>query len=110
MGELLGARVEETPLAREASRLPRWLVPSVLAHWETPYAQTKGTARHHAPMASYLRRPSGVLRDLINRWPDPVEATVRTGGPFNELPRLPFQLGHGLARAARFLTGKGRRQ
>jgi hypothetical protein len=102
--ELLGARVEDTPLAREAARLPRWLLPNVLRQWESPFPATKGTARHRAPMASYLRRPSGALRDLINRWPNPVEATVRTGGPFNELPRLPFQLGHGLSRTARFLA------
>lgn len=103
-GELLGARVSETPLAREAARLPRWLVPAVLAQWERPFAAERGTARHRAPMSRYLRRPAGALGDLRNRWPNPVEATVRVGGPFNELPRLPFQLGHGLARAARFLA------
>lgn len=102
--ELLGARVSDTPLAREAERLPRWLVPNVLRQWEKPFAGRHGTARHRAPMASYLRRPSGALRDLVNRWPNPVEATVRTNGPFNELPRLPFQLGYAAARAARFLA------
>jgi Uncharacterised nucleotidyltransferase len=102
--ELLGARVCETPLARASARLPRWLVPAVLAQWERPFAAERGTARHRAPMASYLRRPAGALRDLRNRWPGPVEATVRVGGPFNGLPRLPFQLGHGLARAAHFLA------
>jgi hypothetical protein len=102
--ELLGARVSETPLAREAGRLPRWLVPNVLRQWEKPFAARHGTARHRAPMASYLRRPSGALRDLLNRWPNPIEATVRTHGPFNAWPRLPFQLGHGAARATRFLA------
>lgn len=103
-GELLGARVGETPLAQESQRLPRWLVPAVLAEWQRPFATAHGTARHRAPMASYLRRPAGALRDLRNRWPSPVAATVRVGGPFNGLPRLPFQLGHGLARAAHFLA------
>ena len=102
--ELLGARLGETPLAREAGRLPHWLVPAVLAAWERPYATAQGTARHRAPMVRYLRRPAGALRDLRNRWPGPVAATVRVGGPFNGLPRLPFQLGHGLARAAHFLA------
>jgi hypothetical protein len=100
--ELLGARVGGTPRASE--RLPRWLVPAVLAEWSRPYAPAQGTARHRAPMAHYLRRPAGALRDLRNRWPGPVAATVRVGGPFNGLPRLPFQLGHGLARAAHFLA------
>jgi hypothetical protein len=102
--QLLGARVEDTPLAGESKRLPRWLVPEVLRKWETPFAARQSPARYAAPMRKYLRRPSGVLRDLLNRWPSPIEATVHTGGPFNELPRLPFQLGECAVRAGRFLS------
>lgn len=101
---LLGARVEDTPLASESKRLPRWLVPEVLKQWETPFPSMQAPMRHRAPMREYLLRPSGVLGDLLNRWPNPIEATVRTGGPFNAWPRLPFQVGHALSRAARFLA------
>lgn len=101
---LLGARVEDTPLARESERLPRWLVPEVLKQWETPFPSMQAPMRHRAPLASYLRRPDGLLRDLVNRWPNPIEATVRVGGPFNALPRLPFQLGYACSRAARFVA------
>lgn len=104
---LLGARLADTPHARAARRLPRWLAPEVLRQWETPYATSHGTPRHRAPMRAYLRRPRGVVRDLFNRWPNPIEATVRTGGPFNELPRWPFQLVNCLSRAARFISGSG---
>lgn len=103
--ELLGARVSDTPFGRDERRLPRWLLPEVLRQWETPYAGAQAPMRHRAPMLSYLRHgPRGLVQDLINRWPNPIEATVRMGGPFNELPRLPFQLGHCAARAARFLS------
>lgn len=103
--ELLGARIQDTPFERESRRLPRWLVPEVMKSWETPYTHLQTPMRHRAPMTHYLRRPRGVLKDLANRWPNPIEATIRLGGPFNELPRLPFQVGNVLVRTARFVSG-----
>lgn len=102
---LLGARVEGTPAARAAERLPRWLVPAVLERWARPYATEQAPLRHRAPMRAYLRRPRGVLRDLRRRWPGPVEATVAAGGRFDSLPRWPFQLANCFTRAAHFLAG-----
>ena len=103
--ELLGARLEGTPVASEAQRLPRWLVPEVLKQWETPLPLMQAPMRYRAPMRKYVRRPRGLWRDLLNRWPNPIEATVRVGGEFNEWPRWPFQLANCLARAGRFLGG-----
>jgi hypothetical protein len=99
--QLLGAEVADTPVAERARRLPRWLVPAVLKQWEKPCA-----ADHHPSelMASTLRKGTGLLEALRNRWPDPIQATVLMRGPFNELPRLLFQLGYYQAQAARFLT------
>jgi len=54
-------------------------------------------------MVRYLRDPSGLLTDLRNRWPNPIEATVSVGGPFNESPRMLFQIGDCIARTARFV-------
>lgn len=104
---LLGASVEGTPADGAARRLPRWLAPVVLARWARPYATEQGTLRHEAPMHSYLRRPRGLLKDLRNRWPGPVEATVAAGGRFDRLPRWPFQLAHCFTRAAHFVAGTG---
>ena len=101
--ELLGADVEASPVARRAKNLPRWLVPAVLKQWEAPFALEHGPAKHRAPMATYLRHPAGLSRDVRNRWPDPIEATISLGGPFNDWPRLPFQLGNCVSRAVRFL-------
>jgi hypothetical protein len=101
---LLGARIDDTPVKRRAENLPSWLVPAVLRQWEKPFGKDHGVGRHRAPMANYLRNPSGMLADIGRRWPNPIEATVYMRGPFNELPRLPFQIGECVARAAKFIA------
>ena len=55
------------------------------------------------PMATYWRHPREALKGLRLRWPSPAQATARVGGPFNELPRLPFQLAECFRRTANFL-------
>ena len=54
-------------------------------------------------MSDYAWRPAGWLHALRVRWPNPIEATIGVGGPFNEIPRLPFQIGECFSRAARFV-------
>ena len=102
---LLGARVDGTPFERAAEDLPRWLAPEVLKQWATPFPQMQAPMRYRAPMRKYLREPRGVFKDLARRWPNPIEATVRVGGPLNEWPRWPFQLANCLTRTTRFLAG-----
>lgn len=99
--QLLGAEVEDTPVADRAKRLPRWLIPAVLKQWQKPCA-----ADHHPPelMLATLRNRTGLLRALRGRWPDPIQATIWMGGSFNELPRLPFQLRYFQVQAMRFLA------
>jgi hypothetical protein len=101
--KLLGTRIEDSPVKSRAENLPSWLVPTVLMQWEKPFARDHGIGRHRAPMSTYLRTPSGVVSDTLRRWPNPIEATVYMRGPFNELPRFPFQLGEFLDRAAKFI-------
>ena len=103
--ELLGADVTGTPADRRAKRLPSWLVPNVLMEWETPYSVSQAPATYRAPMSKYLHDPTGFIKDLRQRWPKPIEATVYVGGPFNELPRWPFQVGECIARTAKFIGG-----
>ena len=104
--EIVGAALERVPPAMRARRLPRWLVPSVLKQWGDGRFAPHGT---RTPMAMELRRPGRLLPALRARWPNAVEATVGRRGPFNELPRLPYQIGECLTRALRFarapLTG-----
>jgi hypothetical protein len=102
--ELLGADVEDTPVAHRSKNLPGWLISNVLKQWETPYSTNQPPVTHRAAMATYLRHPRGLFDDLQRRWPNPIEATVYTGGPFNEFPRLPFQISECIARTARFVA------
>ncbi|HUQ31305.1 MAG TPA: nucleotidyltransferase family protein [Pyrinomonadaceae bacterium] len=99
-GQLLGADVSDTPAVQRTKQLPRWLIATVFKEWEA--VKPSMTERHITPMARYLRYPTGILKGLRHRWPNPIEATVQVRGPFNELPRLPFQLGNCLARTAKF--------
>ena len=55
-------------------------------------------------MAYSFLHPAELLRALRLRWPNPIQATVGVGGPFNELPRWPFQLWECVLRTAHFLT------
>jgi len=96
--QLLSAKVEGSPVAVRAATLPRWLVPVVLRQW----SKGKATKGRRVPMAIYLRRPSGALKSLWERWPNAIEATVGVKGPFNNWPRLPFQIGECVMRTAGF--------
>ena len=107
---LLGADLSDTPFASARGSLPGWLVRAVLAQWERPFAQD-----HEAPelMSAALRRPAKLAKALRRRWPDPVKATLRFGGGFDESPRLVYQLGDYVLSGAEFvarLPGLLRRQ
>jgi hypothetical protein len=101
---LLEARVDDTPAAERAKQLPGWLIPDVMKNWDRPFPERYPPLSYLPPMSTYLRHPRGVLKAIGTRWPDPIEATIRLRGPFNEMPRLPFQIGNALWRIVRFLT------
>jgi hypothetical protein len=100
-GELLGARIEDTPVAERARQLPRWLVPAVLRAWGA------GRGAHTRPrLAPFVlqnwRRPDLLREEFRLHWRSPVEASVALRAPFNEAPRLPLQLAATLMRVPRF--------
>ncbi len=100
----LQARVDDSPVAQRASRLPRWLVSGVMRNWDKAFPENYPPLSYLPPMATYLRHPRGLMKALRKRWPDPIEATMRLRGSFNEMPRLPYQIGNALGRLLRFLT------
>ncbi len=55
-------------------------------------------------MLRHLRRREDLLKGLRYRWPNPIEATTTMNGPFNDFPRLPFQVGNSLLRIGSFLS------
>jgi hypothetical protein len=99
--QVLGAKVDDAPPAVKTKKLPAWLVSSLLEQWEKPAPE------HSTPpelITTSLRRPTRVTKAIRIRWPDPIGATLRTKGPFNEMPRLPFQLWDYVVRTGRFVT------
>lgn len=97
--KLLGADLSDLPSAVLGAKLPAWLLPSILREWEV----RSMSQRHRAPVASAISHPLHTLRGLRHHWPTPVEATINLGATFSELPRLPFQVGDLLTRAASLL-------
>lgn len=97
---LLGARNGHAPREVRAARAPDWLVREVLRQWESPC-----TAEHlpRELMAVSLRRPSRALPALLERWPNPLEASVRLRLRLDGRPGLPRQLKAYLLRSAAFL-------
>lgn len=100
---LIGADIDGTPVSRRARRMPRWLVNAILRQWRNSDPMAHAPFNHLTPMSSYLRRPGGVLTGLMARWPDPIQATISVRGPFNSLPRFPFQVLNCLTRTAGFV-------
>ena len=101
---LLGARVDDTPVSERAEHLPDWLTNRVMRNWDEPFPENYPPLSYVPRMATYLRHPRGVVSALRKRWPDPIEATIRLRGAFNESPRLPFQIAITLRRIVRFLV------
>lgn len=100
--ELLGANISGTPAGDDANPLPQWLTTTVLKEWGAPAPSM--SLRHQSPMANHLR--SGTFfSGFRDRWPNAIEGTVVSGGLFNNVPRLPFQLVAYLRRGAQFALG-----
>lgn len=87
--ELLGVRVDHTPIAERTRKLPRWLVSEVLKQWAT-YRPMQYMPR----LTTYLRHPKGLTAALRSRWPGPIESSVLFEKPFTRTPPLTYQLGH----------------
>ena len=100
--QLLGAEVDAIPRGQCFGKLPRWLAPTVLNEWGSRAPSM--TSRHRVPMWGQLRRRKDILNGLRYRWPNPIEATTTMNAPFNDFPRLPFQIGNSLLRLGTFLT------
>jgi hypothetical protein len=97
--ELLGADIKNTPAENKV--LPKWFVPTVLKQWDQPCS-----AEHRPPelIMTTLRHPQRIPKAIRQRWPDPISASIRMNAPFNELPRLPFQVANYIVSLTRFVT------
>jgi hypothetical protein len=95
---LIGADLEMIPSVKDR-KLPAWLIQTVLTEWgsmRTPHGV-------RTPMTSEFHRWKGLWRAIRERWPNPVEASVNVGAPFNDWPRLPIQIGECVRRTWLFI-------
>ena len=97
--EALGARLDGTPLAER--RTPSWLLPALHAQWGATYEV-------QAPQVGMPRTPAALMEVARRRFRDPITATAAVG-PWNELPRWPFQMIDLAQRSARFVRRQLRR-
>jgi hypothetical protein len=102
--QLLGVRVDDTPVAARARQLPGWFVPHVLKNWGAPFPTNYPPMSYSRPLGTYLRHPAGLLKTLRARWPDALEATIRLRGQIDESPRLPYQISNLLSRFGKFIS------
>ena len=95
--KMLGAEIESPEIATRASRLPRWLAPSILWHWAS-----------HRPIFFARKSIPDHFADLLHGKFNPIRAALRTGlTPHSPLPILqlsslglrPFQLAVRIERA-----------
>jgi hypothetical protein len=97
---LVDARPDSEEIAARARQRPEWLVATVLKQWDAPF----NTLYESPPlMSGYLRRPLDFLREIPNRWPNPIAATVNVRGEFNNFPRFTYQTADMAGRVAKFL-------
>lgn len=96
---LLGAVVDDTPIAARARSLPEWLTSSVLEAWGR---QCRANFEPPELAPDVLRLLARAPKTLRQYWPSPVAATVHLGRPFSNYPRQPIQLVDAVFRLARF--------
>lgn len=97
--ELMDAQISNEEIAARSRQIPDWLVPAVLKQWEAPFREVHESL---PLMAGYLRQPANFIREIPNRWPNPIVATVNVRGKFNNYPRFAYQLCEMAARTAKF--------
>ena len=99
--ELLGAEIVDKRNSERIPKAPEWLSQQILKGWETPFVEMQEPFRHRAPISFYLRRPGGLLQDLVRRWPNPIVATISVHGTFGSHRRLRYELGNWILRSRR---------
>ena len=90
-------------MLRETARPPAWFVNALLEQWGrgTHYMQRETAGE-------MLDSKEGVLKTLRSRWPNPLQATIRSGAAIDNWPRLPFQVADLVKRSSLFLLKRKR--
>lgn len=81
----LGLELGDTPVAAEAELIPKWLVRAVEKEWADDVRLK--------PLQSCLSDRKEFFLQLKKRFPpNPIQATIETGGKFDDKPRIFYQL------------------
>ena len=97
--KLLGAKIGSVPEEYRETKLPTWLVPTILRQWSKPLSE------HRAPeLFSHVLRhtPNKIGSAVFARWPDPITARFQAGAWYDERPRWPYQVAYFLRKGAAF--------
>lgn len=107
--ELLQAPVV-AELTRKSAGVPRWMVSTVLREWSRERIGDSHT-RDDLPFRTCLRTPGRLLQALGRRWPNAIEAGMKTGqSPHGLLIGLPSACQSFLARACKFVVRLARQR
>lgn len=101
---VLGADLPSAVRYLQDRKLPGWAYDAVYSQWGRNGNYMQG------PSASALVKTGRILDTLRSRWPNPLQATVRTRARVNDAPRLPYQIADVLLRGAKLLKGNGTRR
>ncbi len=101
--ELLGANINKVPVEVRNKQVPAWLTDAVLKQWSTLWHRDHLPIQPRPLMANSLRSAKTFLREVRERWPDPIVATFNLEGRVNNFPRLPYQLVAFFSQATRFV-------
>jgi hypothetical protein len=96
---LLGARIDDTPLASRAITHPEWVATEVISQWGEQHLG-HGLRR---PIATCLRDPGGLVEEILRRRPGLIEATVGLRRRFAEAPDPALKLLSSLTRGWQFV-------
>jgi Uncharacterised nucleotidyltransferase len=102
--KLLGTNIERVPLGALVKDVPDWLVDAVLTQWGSLIHRDQLPVQPRPLFASSLSSPRRMIKEIIERWPDPVTATFNLNGRMSNLPRFPYQLGAFALTAGRYFV------
>jgi len=105
-GDLLGAKLDRLDPAGRTKEVPGWLIESTLKQWGNLLSD-RLPIRPRPLISQAPRRPAAMVKAVIDRWPDPITATLNMGGGFDDFPRFPYQLGSFVTRGCGYVIGKG---
>lgn len=88
--ELLGAKIPDGAPPDAIPNPPEWLTRTVLREWSDPRPSSSASLALVVPLL--LRRPWELKTCTRGRWRNSIQATVDCSGPFNSVPRWPYQL------------------